>query len=87
MQGFDWFFKDVEGWVRNDRIVVGVQLRLVGSPDTPPDDTAVSAPLHTCQGPTAAADSEHGVRGGGAPPPPPHLSASANTSDQDSSHT
>lgn len=44
-QGFDWFFKDVGGWVRNDRLVVGVQLRLVGPPEQPsPQDTAASTP-------------------------------------------
>lgn len=87
VQGFDWFFKDVEGWVRNDRIVVGVQLRLVGSPDTPSDDIAASAPPETRQGTMAAADTQHGVRDNGAAPAPPHLPASANSSEQDSSHS
>lgn len=36
-QGFDEFFKDVSDWVRNDRLVVGVQLRLVRV-SHPPDD-------------------------------------------------
>jgi hypothetical protein len=33
VQGFDEFFKDIDDWVRNDRLVVGVQLRLVGRPE------------------------------------------------------
>lgn len=36
MQGFDEFFKDIDDWVRNDRLVIGVQLRLVGRPEVGP---------------------------------------------------
>ena len=41
MQGFDEFFKDVDDWVRNDRLVTGVQLRLVGRPEVGPHDMAI----------------------------------------------
>ncbi len=60
-QGFDWFFKDVGGWVRNDRLVVGVQLRLVGPPEqVSPDDTAASTP-GAPTAPTPAAPRANGV--------------------------
>lgn len=42
MQGFDEFFKDVDDWVRNDRLVIGVQLRLVGRPEVGRRDQALS---------------------------------------------
>lgn len=33
-QGFEGFFKDLgDGWILDDRIVVGVQLRLVSKPE------------------------------------------------------
>jgi hypothetical protein len=41
VQGFDDFFKDADDWVRNDRLVVGVQLRLVGRPEVAPHDQAI----------------------------------------------
>ena len=41
MQGFDEFFKDVDDWVRNDRLVIGVQLRLVGRPEVGPHGQAL----------------------------------------------
>lgn len=64
-QGFDWFFKDVSSWVRNDRLVVGVQLRLVGPPEQPsPDDTAASAPAAYGRPATAAAAA--GINGASA---------------------
>lgn len=82
-QGFDWFFKDVDAWVYNDRIVVGVQLRLVGSPDVPQDDTAAS-PLPMAR-PAAVPRSGHLARD--MTPLASGAATAADGSDRDSSCT
>lgn len=86
-QGFDWFFKDVEGWVRNDRIVVGVQLRLVGAPDAAHDDTAISALPEPVYGPTTAPDEFHAATTQIPAPDAPRPTRSADSGGQGSSCT